>query len=162
MAFDGIVTKAIASELKNLSGARIDKIFEPNKNNIIIGMYLNGINYALNISIASGNYRINLTTHPKPNPKVAPNFCMVLRKHLIGLHLKNVITNNLERIVTIEFEGFDDIDDIITKKLIIELMGRHCNVILLDENNIIIDSLRHINNEKANRIIVPHIKYTYP
>ena len=162
MAFDGIVTKAIASELKNLSGARIDKIFEPNKNNIVIGMYLNGVNYALNISIDSGNYRINLTTHPKPNPKVAPNFCMVLRKHLIGLHLKNVVTTDLERIVTIEFEGFDDIDDIITKKIVIELMGKHCNVILLDENNIIIDSLRHINNENANRIVVPHIKYTYP
>ena len=162
MAFDGIVTKAIASELKNLSGARIDKIFEPNKNNIVIGMYLNGVNYALNISIDSGNYRINLTTHPKPNPKVAPNFCMVLRKHLIGLHLKNVITTDLERIVTIEFEGFDDIDDIITKKIVIELMGRHCNVILLDENSVIIDSLRHINNENANRIVVPHIKYTYP
>ncbi|MEE0865253.1 MAG: NFACT RNA binding domain-containing protein [Clostridia bacterium] len=162
MAFDGIVTKAIASELKNLSGARIDKVFEPNKNNIIIGMYLNKINYVLNISIDSGNYRINLTTHPKPNPKIAPNFCMVLRKHLIGLHLKNVITNDLERIVTLEFEGFDDIDDIITKKLVIELMGRHCNVILLDENNIIIDSLRHINNENTNRIIVPHIKYIYP
>ena len=162
MAFDGIVTKAIASELINLSGARIDKIFEPNKNNIIIGMYLNGINYALNISIDSENYRIHLTTHTKQNPKVAPNFCMVLRKHLIGLHLKNVITNDLERIVTMEFEGFDDIDDIITKKLVIELMGRHCNVILLDDNNIIIDSLRHINNENANRIIVPHIKYTFP
>ena len=162
MAFDGIVTKAIASELKNLSGARIDKIFEPNKNNIVIGMYLNGVNYALNISIDSGNYRINLTTHPKPNPKVAPNFCMVLRKHLIGLHLKNVITTDLERIITLEFEGFDDVDDIITKKIVIELMGKHCNVILLDENNIIIDSLRHINNENTNRIVVPHIKYTYP
>ena len=162
MAFDGIVTKAIASELKNLSGARVDKIFEPNKNNIVIGMYLNGVNYALNISIDSVNYRFNLTTHSKPNPKVAPNFCMVLRKHLIGLHLKNVITTDLERIVTIEFEGFDDIDDIITKKIVIELMGKHCNVILLDENNIIIDSLRHINNENANRIVVPHIKYTYP
>lgn len=162
MAFDGIVTKAIASELKNLSGARIDKIFEPNKNNIVIGMYLNGVNYALNISIDSGNYRINLTTHPKPNPKVAPNFCMVLRKHLIGLHLKNVITTDLERIITLEFEGFDDVDDIITKKIVIELMGKHCNVIILDENNIIIDSLRHINNENANRIVVPHIKYTYP
>lgn len=162
MAFDGIVTKAIASELNNLSGARIDKIFEPNKNNINIGMYLNGVNYALNISIDSGNYRINLTTHPKSNPKVAPNFCMVLRKHLIGLHLKNVITTDLERIVTLEFEGFDDIDDIITKKLVIELMGKHCNVILLDENSVIVDSLRHINNENANRIIVPHIKYTYP
>lgn len=162
MAFDGIVTKAISSELKNLSGARIDKIFEPNKNNIVIGMYLNGVNYALNISIDSGNYRINLTTHPKPNPKVAPNFCMVLRKHLIGLHLKNVITTDLERIVTLEFEGFDDVDDIITKKIVIELMGKHCNLILLDENNIIIDSLRHINNENANRIVVPHIKYIYP
>ena len=162
MAFDGIVTKAISSELKHLSGARINKIFEPNKNNIIIGMYLNGTNFALNISIDSGNYRINLTTHPKPNPKVAPNFCMVLRKHLIGLHLKNVITNDLERIVTLEFEGFDDVDDIITKKLVIELMGKHCNVILLDENHVIIDSLRHINNENANRIIVPHMKYTYP
>ena len=162
MAFDGIVTKAIASELKNLSGARIDKIFEPTKNNIVIGMYLNGVNYALNISIDSGNYRINLTTHYKPNPKVAPNFCMVLRKHLIGLHLKNVITTDLERIVTLEFEGFDDVDDIITKKIVIELMGKHCNVILLDENNIIIDSLRHINNENANRIVIPHMKYTYP
>ena len=138
MAFDGIVTKAISSELKHLSGARINKIFEPNKNNIIIGMYLNGTNFALNISIDSGNYRINLTTHPKPNPKVAPNFCMVLRKHLIGLHLKNVITNDLERIVTLEFEGFDDVDDIITKKLVIELMGKHCNVILLH-------NLMHLN-----------------
>ena len=106
-----------------MSGARIDKIFEPSKNSVIIGMYLNGINYALNISIDSGNYRINLTTHPKPNPKVAPNFCMVLRKHLIGLHLKNIITNDLERIVTLEFEGFDDVDDIITKTQIIRLEG---------------------------------------
>ena len=162
MAFDGIVTKAIASELQQLSGARIDKIFEPNSNNIILGFYLQGTNYALNICTAPGNYRINLTTHPKPNPKVAPNFCMVLRKHLLGLHIKNVITNELERIVTIEFEGFDDIDDIITKKLIVELMGKHCNIILLDDENIIIDSLRHISNEDSSHIVIPHIKYTYP
>lgn len=162
MAFDGIVTKAIASELNMLSGARIDKIFQPNLNNVIIGMYLNGINYALNISIDSSNYRINLTTHSKPNPKIAPNFCMVLRKHLIGLHIKNIITNNLERVITIEFEGFNDIDDLISKKIVIELMGRHCNIVLLDSGNTIIDSLRHINSENANRIIVPHIKYIYP
>lgn len=162
MAFDGIVTRAIASELNLLSGARIDKIFEPNKNTIVIGMYLNGNNYALNISIEPGAYRMNLTTHPRPNPKIAPNFCMLLRKHLIGLHLKNVITNNLERIITLEFEGFDDVDDIISKKLIVELMGKHCNIILLDNNNIIIDSIKHINNENTNRIIMPHSKYLYP
>ena len=121
-----------------------------------------GTNYALNICTNSPNYRIHLTTHPRPNPKVAPNFCMVLRKHLLGLHIKNIITNNLERIVTIEFEGFDDVDDIICKKLIVELMGKHCNIILLDDDNTIIDSLRHINNENTSRIIVPHIKYTYP
>ena len=162
MAFDGIVTKAIASELEQLSGARIDKIFQPSKNNVILGFYLNGTNYTLNICIDPKNYRINLTNHSKKNPQIAPNFCMVLRKHLIGLHIKNIITNDLERIVTIEFEGFDDIDDIITKKLIVELMGKHCNIILLDEQNIIIDSIRHINNEDGLRSIVPHIKYSYP
>ncbi len=162
MAFDGIVTKAIASELQQLSGARIDKIFQPNKNNIILGFYFNKTNYALNICTNPSNYRIHLTTHPKKNPQVAPNFCMVLRKHLIGLHIKNIITDSLERVITIEFEGFDDIDDIISKKLIIELMGKHCNVVLLDDENIIIDSLKHINNENTLRTIMPHIKYTYP
>ena len=162
MAFDGIVTKAIASELQQLSGARIDKIFQPNSNNVILGFYLKGNNYALNISTNPSNYRINLTTHSKSNPKVAPNFCMVLRKHLIGLHIKNIITKNLERVVTIEFEGFDDVDDVVTKKLIVELMGRHCNIVLLDDNNIIIDSLRHINDENSTRVVIPHIKYTYP
>lgn len=162
MAFDGIVTKAIASELQQLSGARIDKVFQPTSNTIVLGFYLSGTNYALNICTDSANYRINLTTHAKPNPKVAPNFCMVLRKHLIGLHIKNIITSNLERIVTIEFEGLDEIDDLISKKLIIELMGKHCNIILLNDENIIIDSLRHINNENSTHIVIPHIKYTYP
>lgn len=162
MAFDGIVTKAIASELQQLSGARIDKIYQPNKNTIILGFYYCGKNYALNLNIDPINYRCHLTTHSQINPKVAPNFCMVLRKHLIGLHIKNLVTNNLERIITIEFEGFDDVDDIITKKLIIELMGKHCNLILLDEQNLIIDSIRHINSENSTRNISPHTKYTYP
>lgn len=162
MAFDAIVTKAISTELQLLSGARIDKIFEPDKNEVILGFYLNGINYALNISIDPKNYRVNLTTNLKKNSKEAPNFCMVLRKHLIGLHIKNIITNNLERIITIEFEGFDEIDDIISKKLVIELMGKHCNIILLDDENIIIDSLRHINSENSLRTILPHIKYISP
>ncbi len=162
MAFDGIVTKAIASELQQLAGARIDKIFQPNKNTILLGFYLDGTNYLLNICTDSQNYRIHLTTHAKSNPKVAPNFCMVLRKHLLGLHIKSITTNNLERLVVIDFEGFDDVDDIISKRLIVELMGKHCNIILLDEQNMIIDSLRHIHNEDSTRAIVPHFKYSYP
>ena len=163
MAFDGIVTKAITSELQQLIGSRIDKVYEPNKNDIILGFYSNGVNYALNICTNAQNYRLHLTTHAKQNPKNALNFCMLLRKYLIGLRIKNIISVNLERVITIEFEGFDDIDDIITKKLIIELMGRHCNVILVDENNMIIDSLRHISSDnELTREIVPHVKYVYP
>lgn len=163
MAFDGIVTKAISSELSDLSGARIDKIFEPNKNNTLIGMYLDGKNYLLNICIEAQNCRIHLTTHPSPNPQVAPNFCMVLRKNLLGLHLKNIFTLDLERLVIMEFEGFDDVDDILNKKLIIELMGKHSNIILLDEQNMIIDSLRHIKHDDDKyRDIFPHTRYVFP
>lgn len=161
MAFDGITLKAISSELQDLKFARLDKIYEPNKNEILLGFYKDSINYLLNISIDPKTYRISLSFHPKKNPKVAPNFCMVLRKHLLGLHIKNVVTFDLERIVTIEFEGFDDIDDIISKKLVIELMGKHCNIILLDEENYIIDSIKHINSENSTRKIIPHVKYEY-
>ena len=163
MAFDGIVTKAIVTELSELTGARIDKVFEPNKNEIILGLYSEKKNYALDICIESQNCRINLTTNAKPNPQVAPNFCMLLRKNLIGLKLKNLITFDLERLVVLEFEGFDDVDDIISKKLIVELMGKHSNIILLDDNNIIIDSMRHIRELDENfRDILPHTKYSFP
>lgn len=163
MAYDGIVNKAICSELTELCNCRIDKIFQPNKNTIVLGMYLNGKNYALNICIDSKYYRLNLTTQSKPNPQTAPNFCMLLRKNLIGLKLKKIITFGLERLVILEFEGFDEVDDIINKKLIIELMGKHSNIILTDYNNIIIDSLRHIKeNDKNYRNVLPHTKYVFP
>lgn len=163
MAFDGIVTKAIVTELSELTGARIDKVFEPNKNEIILGLYSEKKNYALDICIESQNCRINLTTNAKQNPQVAPNFCMLLRKNLIGLKLKNLITFDLERLIVLEFEGFDDVDDIISKKLIVELMGKHSNIILLDDNNIIIDSMRHIRELDENfRDILPHTKYSFP
>lgn len=163
MAFDGIVTKAISTELVDLCGARIDKIFQPNKNELLLGLYLNKKNYAIDICVDAQNCRINLTTNSKPNPNIAPNFCMLLRKNLIGLKVKNFITFDLERLVIIEFEGFNELDDIISKKLVIELMGKHSNIILLDDTNIIIDSLRHIKEIDENyRDILPHTKYSFP
>ena len=163
MAFDGIVTKAITSELFSLIGSRVDKVFEPNKNSIVLGIYKDALNYAINSCIDAQYCRINLTTHKFSNPQVAPNFCMLLRKNLIGLKLKNIITIDLERVVIIGFEGFDELDDIISKKLVIELMGKHSNIILLDDENIIIDSLRHIKEVDENfRDILPHTKYSFP
>ena len=163
MKFDGITTRLVCSELQKLCSARIDKVFQPNKNEIIIGLYKDGLNYSLNISIDASNYRLCLTTHSKQNPMIAPNFCMLLRKHLVGLKLKNIYNTDLERLIILDIEGFDEFEDIVSKKLIIELMGKHGNIILLDENSVIVDSIRHIKCEdEIHRNILPHTKYVYP
>lgn len=164
MAFDGIVTTHIAKELNEyLVGGKINKIYEPDKNEIILGIYAGGVNYALNLSIASDVYRINLTTHPKQNPQNAPGFCMLLRKHLIGGKINKIYTKGLERIVYINFECYNELNDLVHKTLIIELMGKHSNIILVNEKNTIIDSLRHLSTEEnSSRDILPARAYTEP
>ena len=94
MAFDGIVTKAIAEELKTLIGYKIDKIYQPDKNTLVLGLYGNSTSLALLACISSNNYRIHLTTHVWKNPAIAPNFCMLLRKHILGYKIKNIYTKN--------------------------------------------------------------------
>lgn len=163
MAFDGIVTKAIIHELNNLIGAKIDKVFQPDKNTIILGLYQNFQNFALNICIDSNNCRMNLTTHTKPNPTVAPNFCMFLRKHIIGYKLKEFKTFDLERFIILDLEPISEYGNFKNKQLIIELMGKHSNIILLDDKNIIMDSLRHTDlSSNSYRNVFPGQKYTLP
>lgn len=164
MAFDGITTKKIVSELNEfLCDGKINKIYEPNKNEIILSIYAKGINFALNISIASDSYRVNLTTHQKSNPLNAPGFCMLLRKHLTGAKVKKIYSIGLERIIYIDLECLDELNDLINKKLIIELMGKHSNIILTNENNFIIDSLRHLSkDENSTRDILPARLYEAP
>ena len=161
MAFDGIVTKAVVSELNTcLINGRINKIFEPNKNEILLGIYSSGKNYCLNVSIDSVNYRINLTTNSKPNPQNVLNFCMVLRKHLTGGTIKRIYSNGLERIVFIDIDVYNELNDLITKTLVVELMGKHSNIILLNSEHTVIDSLRHLNKfDNSNRDIFPGSKY---
>lgn len=164
MAFDGIVTKQVVLELKSaLVGGKVNKVFEPNKNEIILGIYCNGKNYALDVSISSNNYRMNLTTNSKPNPLNAPNFCMLLRKHLVGARITDIYSNCLERVVFIDFDTYNELNDLVTKKLVIELMGKHSNVILLNSKNIIIDSLRHLDSfSNSCRDILPAHEYLNP
>lgn len=164
MAFDGFVTHSVVNELnKFIIDGKINKIFEPNKNEIILGIYNNGINYALNISINVDNYRLNLTTKTKPNPINAPGFCMLLRKHLTGGKIKKIYMPGLERIVVIELECYNELNDLTIKKLVIELMGKHSNIILLNEKNIIIDSLRHLDSSANSlRDILPAHPYEFP
>ncbi len=164
MAFDGLVTYTIVKELQNhLINGKIDKIFEPNSNELLLGVYSNGTKYALNIVVSSNNYRICVTNSAKPNPPFAPNFCMVLRKYLLNTKIVDISMQSLERIVTIGFEGYDKLGNFENKKLIIELMGKHSNVILLNSNNVIIDALKHFHIEdNSYRNILPNYKYVLP
>lgn len=162
MAFDGIVTKAIVTELQELVGSKIDKVHEPDRNTIVLGLYSQGKNYALNICIDAHNCRLNLTTHNKLNPLVAPNFCMLLRKHLIGGKISNISMQGLERIVNIEIETINEFNEIENKTLILELMGKHSNIILKNQNDIIIDAMRHIASNNSYREILPSRIYTLP
>ena len=164
MAFDGIVLKSVVSELDAcLINGKINKVYMPNLNEILLGIYSGGKNYCLLCNISSNSYRIHLTTTSKPNPLNATNFCMLLRKHLVGFRIVNISTFNLERIVTIELEGYNELNDKLRKKLIIELMGKHSNIILLNENNKIIDSVRHLDISSGSlRDILPAREYILP
>lgn len=160
MAFDGIVTKCIISELnKSIINSKVNKIFEPTKNDIMLGLYNSGINYCLHICINPSTCRLNLTTHSKPNPITAPNFCMLLRKHLIGAKIISISSFDLDRIVEINFECYNELNDKIIKKLYIEIMGSCSNIILTNNNNTIIDAIRHTSN---NREIMPARIYELP
>lgn len=164
MAFDGLVSRSILFELNStLIQGKINKVYQPNKNEILLGIYANGKNYALTICIDSNTCRLHLTTHSKPNPLQAPNFCMLLRKHLIGMHITSFSMVDLERIITIDLQGFNELNDLVHKKVIIELMGKHSNIILVNENNRIIDCMRHLDtSSNATRTLLPAHEYVIP
>lgn len=164
MAFDGIVTRQVVEELNTcLIGGKINKVYQPNKNEILFGIYANGKHYCLLINIDSNCYRMHLTDIPKVNPLNAPNFCMLLRKHLIGMKIKSFETYDLERVIKIVLEGYNELNDFITKELVIELMGKHSNIILLNDSSKIIDSMRHLEvSSNATRDILPARLYTFP
>lgn len=163
MAFDGLVLKAVTKELTCLIGGKIQKIYKPDENEVLLSIYCNGLQYALSINISSNLYSVYLTTNKKVNPLIAPNFCMLLRKHLINYRINNIKTLGLERILIIELNGKDENNNIITKKLVVELMGKYSNILLLNSNDIIIDSFKHFSiNNGSNRDIMPKFKYFLP
>ncbi|MBO5478980.1 MAG: NFACT family protein [Clostridia bacterium] len=164
MAFDGVVTNKVVQELSScLIGGKIGKVHQPNKNELLFDVYANGKHYNLLINIDASNCRMHLTNFSKPNPLNPTNFCMLLRKHLIGMKIKAFQTYDLERIVRIVLEGFDELNDFITKELVIELMGKHSNVILLNSSNKIIDCMRHLDiSSNSTRDILPAREYVFP
>ena len=160
MAFDGFITKSIIEELKpHLIGGKVNKVFEPTKNDIVLSIYNTGNNYALALSANPETCRIGLTTYSKPNPQVAPNFCMLLRKYLVGARIIDISNMDLERTVQIKFEAYNELNDLVVRKLFIEIMSRQSNIILTNENNIIIDTLKHI--ESGSRELLPAHEFEF-
>lgn len=168
MAFDGITLHSIVNELQILINGKINQIYQPNSNNITISIY-SGKNYLLNIDTSASNYRIHLTNHSKKNPLQAPNFCMLLRKYLTGSRIKKIYLNGLERVCYIDFDAFNEMNDKVTRTLIIELMGKYSNIILTNEDGTIIDALKKFdvkdpfeNSHSSSRSIMPARKYFAP
>lgn len=161
MAFDGIVTKCIAGELKNnLIGCKVNKIFEPTSHDIILNLYGNGNNFDLAICTNSNFSRIHLTQYSKPNPFSAPNFCMFLRKHLVGSRIIDIKTFDLERVLCFCFEGYNELNDKVYKNLYVEIMGQFSNVVLVNENGTILDCLNHVSTK--TRELLPVRPYELP
>ena len=162
MAFDGIVTKGVVTELNSsLKGAKVNKVLQPNKNEIVLDLYSkDGGKYNLLISVLPEGCRLHLTTHLKPNPANPFNFCMLLRKYLIGSKILEVSNYDLERTIEIKFEARNELNDLVKRRLYVEIMSRQSNIVLTNENNIIIDCLKHFEDDKRPRLPASPFTFT--
>jgi predicted ribosome quality control (RQC) complex YloA/Tae2 family protein len=165
MSFDGIFLNSIKNDLyKKLTGGRVDKIYQPDKNEIIISIRNNGVNYKLLMTATSSSPRLHITGLSRKNPQEPPMFCMLLRKHLTSAHVLDVKQINFDRILEITFECKDELDTTVNKSLIIEIMGKHSNIIFMNtDTKIVIDSIKRVaENISSVRQIYPGIKYVIP
>ena len=165
MPYDGLVTRNICNELSSLLlEGKIDKIIQPNKDETLLFVRNNRITYKLLLSANAENTRTHITEIKNiENPTKPFNFCMVLRKYLLGAKLVNIFQPNNDRIINFTFENSNELGDKETKILIIEMMGKHSNIILTTENNTIIDSIHHIDFEISSvREVMPGRKYILP
>lgn len=164
MAFDGITTKMVVNELNNnVINSRVEKIYIPNHNEVWIYLHTQDRkNVKLLISVDANNCRFHLSNESRNNPEKAPQFCMVLRKYLIGAKLISITQIGLDRIVNFTFETIDDFGDVVKKTLVVELMGKYSNIILTG-NEKIIDSIRHVDITMSSvREVLPSKKYIVP
>lgn len=164
MSFDGIVLKSVTEELQASQNARVAKIYQPQATDIIMNLRKKGQQQQLLLSAHPSFARIQYTQHKYENPQTPPMFCMILRKYLEGSLIEDIQQHELERLLTITFRTTDEVGDLSYKQLIIEIMGRHSNIILLDyEKHVILDSIKHISPAyNRYRSILPGRDYIMP
>lgn len=161
MSFDGIVTRKIVNELTTKTlGGKIQKISQPSKNDLVLNIYSMGISYKLFLSANNNEARINLTEKKYENPEKPENFCMVLRKHIGQGKIIDIKQYGLDRVIEISIASIDEMGFDTSKKLIIEIMGRHSNIILTDDSYKIIDAIKRVNDQMSSvRQIFPSLPY---
>ena len=166
MALDGLVIHSIVDELhKKLLGGKIDKVYQPENDEVVLHIRNNKENFKLVLSCSASNPRVYLASdYKKENPINAPMFCMLFRKYIQGGNIVNVSQVDFERIIKISVESFDELKEKTTKDIIIEIMGRHSNIILThSSNNKIIDSAKRIPPSVSRvRQILPGQTYVLP
>ncbi|WP_394268696.1 NFACT family protein [Anaerococcus nagyae] len=163
MSYDGIVTRKVVNEIREkLLGGKIQKITQPSKNDIVLNVYSMGKSYKLLLSANNNEARINLTQKKYENPDIPPNFTMVLRKHINQAKIIDIIQKDLDRVVIFSISSIDEMGFDTSKKLIVEIMGKYSNIILVDDNYKVIDSIKRVNeNMSSIRQILPGVKYEF-
>ena len=164
MALDGIVVASLAKELQeNFTNARLSKIAQPEKDELLLTMKGSNGQKRLLLSASASLPLVYISDKNKPSPMTAPNFCMLLRKHIANGRITAITQPGMERIIVFEIEHLDDLGDLRHKKLIIELMGKHSNIIFCDENDMILDSIKHISAQVSSvREVLPGRTYFIP
>ena len=164
MAFDGIVVASLASELKHkLLNGRISKIAQPEADELLLTVKSTEGQYRLSISADASLPLVYLTSKNKPSPMTAPNFCMLLRKHISGGRIVDIWQPGLERIIHFTIEHLDELGDLCRKDLIVEIMGKHSNIIFCNDQGKIIDSIKHVSAQMSSvREVLPGREYFIP
>lgn len=164
MPFDGITTCALVRELKQeLIGGRIDKIYQPEADEIVLNIRSLGKMKHLLLSANPSHARFQLTEIKAETPLTPPSFCMVCRKHFSGGKVLDIKQHSFDRICEIDVETLNELGDVVEKKLILEVMGKHSNLILVDETGRIIDCARHVSPFMSSvRAVQPGMDYVLP
>ncbi|MCR5596427.1 MAG: NFACT family protein [Lachnospiraceae bacterium] len=164
MAFDGITVAALCCELNNvLKDGRVNKIAQPEQDELLFTVKTLSGQVRVLMSASATLPLIYLTDANKPSPTTAPAFCMLLRKHLTGARILSVTQPGLERVLHIDMEHRDEMGDLCTKRIIIEIMGKHSNIIFTDSEGVILDSIKHISAAVSSvREVLPGRDYFLP
>ena len=164
MALDGIFLHLLSEELKEvLIGSKVDKIHQTQKTELVLTLRTRSGAYRLLMSASGNAPRLHLTTQQIENPPKPPMLCMLLRKHLGGATLLDIQQEGLDRILKLVFSSVNELGDRVTRTLVIEIMAQYSNIILLDENDVIIDAVKRVDNTKSSvREVLPSLRYELP